>query len=125
MALRYLVAAGNGRADAIFSLPQRPLWFTVFDLSMVVLGAVGNVSNAVYAFTRHSPAKRRVADVVGLLLFLTNVGWSVAVVLPAQSAADPQLARHHLVVLCVQLLQLATTLVAYHSQEPSSKAKKA
>lgn len=91
-----------------------PIWFTVFNLLMLVSGAWTNASNFVYAFTRGSPRARKVADIVQMFLFVGSVAFSVIVVRPSELAGNATF--EHCVTLVIQVAQLITAWVAFSKQ---------
>lgn len=91
-----------------------PLWFTGFNLFMLVSGLYTNTANFVYIFTRHSSRTRKMADGVQMALFVGLVAFSVIVVQPSEKIGNAF--SNHLVVLFIQVAQLVTAFVAFKNQ---------
>jgi hypothetical protein len=63
-----------------------PVWFLAINLALLLLGLLGNVSSLIAVFTAQCTIKRRFLELVGVLLFVGNVWFNVAVLGPLEAS---------------------------------------
>ena len=65
---------------------QPPVWFLAINLALLSLGLLGNLGSLLAVFTAQCSLKRRALELAGVLLFVANVWFNIAIVMPLETS---------------------------------------
>ena len=115
------------------------LFLQVLQGILALFGLISYTTNFISAFRSSASLTRKVADVVGFLLFLTNLALAIGFVAPAEAAIGSKftqkgsvvsteevdtLLRLHFVYLGVVLLLAVQQMISFKSQGEASSISK-